>query len=71
MAEASGYTNKEEIAKISNDLNFTKKEVLNALMGVPYFESNCHTMVNVRNGKMFVEIVDARTIDIMRRNETK
>ena len=70
MAEAPRYTNKQETSKI-NDLNLIKNEVLDALTGVPYIGNNCFATVYVRDGKMFVEIVDSRTIDIMRREQEK
>ena len=44
---------------------------MDALTGVPLIENNCHTMVDVSDWKMFVEIVDAMTFDIMRRGEAK
>ena len=31
MSEASGYTNKQEITKINNDLNLIKYKVMNTL----------------------------------------
>ena len=67
MAEASGHTSKQEMAKINNALNLTKNEVADALTGVPQIENNCTTMDCVKDGKMFVEIVDARTKDIEKR----
>ena len=37
---------------------------------IPYIE-NCMMTAYVRNGKLFVEIIDGRTMDIMRREEEK
>ena len=71
MTEAFGYKSKQELIKINNDLNLVKNEVMDALTGVPYIEKNCFTTVYVRNGKMFVEIMDTRTIDIIKREEAK
>ena len=71
MTEAFGYKSKQELIKINDDLNLVKNEVMDALTGVPYIENSCFTTVYVRNGKMFVEIVDTRTIDIMKREEAK
>ena len=71
MTEASGPKNKQEISKINNSPNLIKNEVMDALTGVPLIENNCHTMVDVSDWKMFVEIVDAMTFDIMRRGEAK
>ena len=69
MTEASGYTNKQEIAKINNDLNLIKYKVMNTLAdNIPYIE-NCMMTTYVRNGKLFVEIIDGRTVDIMRREK--
>ena len=71
MAETSGYTNKQEILKINNDLNLIKNEGMNTLTdNIPYIE-NCMMMTYVRNGKLFVEIIDGRTVDVMRREEEK
>ena len=58
-----------EIHKINRDLNTIKDEVMNALTDVSYIENNCHTMIYVRDGKMFIEITDKRTIDIIRQEE--
>ena len=72
MTEAFGYKSKQELIKINNDLNLVKNEVMDASTGVPYIENNCFTTVYVRNGKkMFVEIMDTRTIDIIKREEAK
>ena len=69
MTEASGYTNKQEIAKINTDLNLIKYKVMNTLAdNIPYIE-NCMMTTYVRNGKLFVEIIDGRTVDIMRREK--
>ena len=69
MAEASGYTNEQEITKINNDLNLIKNEVMNTLTdNIPYIE-NCMMTTYVRNGKLIVEIIDRRTVDIMRREK--
>ena len=69
MAEASGYTNKQEIIRISNDLNLIKNEVMNTLTdNIPYIE-NCMMATYVRNGKLIVEITDGRTADMMRREK--
>ena len=35
---------------------------------IPYIE-NCMMTTYVRNGKLFVEIIDGRTVDIMRREK--
>ena len=71
MADASGYTNKQEITKISNDLNLIKNEVMNTLTdNIPYFE-HCMMATFVRNGKLIFEIIDGRTLDILRREEEK
>ena len=71
MAKASGHKSKQEIGKINSDLNLIKNEVMDALTGVPFIENKCFTKAYVRDGKMFVEIVDARTLDIMRREQEK
>ena len=71
MTEAFGYKSKQELTKINDDLNLVKNEVMDALTGVPYIENKCFTTVYVRNGKMFVEITDTRTIDIVKREEAK
>ena len=69
MAEASGYTNEQEITKINNDLNVIKNEVMNTLTdNIPYIE-NCMMTTYVRNGKLIVEIIDGRTVDSMRREK--
>ena len=69
MAEASGYTNKQEMIKINNDLNLIKNEVMNTLTdNIPYID-NCMMTTYVRNGKLIVEIIDGRTVDIMRREK--
>ena len=71
MAEASGYTNKQEITKINNDLNLIKNEVMNTLTdNIPHIE-NCMMTTYVRNGKLFVEIIDGRTVDVMRREDER
>ena len=69
MSEAFGYKSKQELIKVNDDLNLIKNEVMDALTGVPYVENNCFTTVYVRGGKMFVEIADTRTIDIMKQEE--
>ena len=71
MTEAFGYKSKQDLVKVNDDLNSVKNEVMDALTGVPYVENNCFTTIYVRNGKMFVEIVDTRTIDILKREEEK
>ena len=71
MAKVSGHKNKQERTKIDDGLNLIKDEITDALTGVPFIENNCFTMIYVKAGQMFVEIVDARTIDIMRREHTK
>ena len=71
MTEAFGYKSKQELTKINDDLNLVKNEVMDALTGVPYIENKCFTTIYVRNGKMFVEITDTRTIDIVKREEAK
>ena len=69
MAEASGYTNEQEISKINSDLNWIKIKVMNTLTdNIPYIE-NCMMTTYVRNGKLIVEILDGRTVDIMRREK--
>ena len=69
MAEASRYTNKQEITKTNNDLNLIKNEVMNTLTdNIPYI-GNCMMTTYVRNGKLIVEITDGRTVDIMRREK--
>ena len=69
MAEASGYTNKQEITKINNDLNLIKYKVMNTLTdNIPYIE-NCMMTTYVRNGKLIVEIIDERTVVILRREK--
>ena len=48
MAEASGYTDKQELTKINNDLNLIKNEVMNTLTdNIPYIE-NCMMTTYVR-----------------------
>ena len=71
MEEASGYKSKQQLIKVNDDLNFVKDELMDALTGVPYIENNCFTTIYVRNGKMFVEIVDTRTIDIMKQEKER
>ena len=66
LAEASGCTKKQELTTRNNDLNLVQNEVMDALTGVPFIENNCHTMVYVRDGEMFLELVDARTIGFVR-----
>ena len=62
MAEASGYTCKQEITKINNDLDLIKYKVMNTLTdNIPDIE-NCTMMTYVRNGTLTVEIVDGRTV---------
>ena len=69
MAEASGYTSKQEMTKINNDLNLIKNEIMNELTDIiPYIE-NCVMTTYVRNGKLVVEIIDGRTVDILRREK--
>ena len=71
MAEASGYTEKQEITKINNDLNLIQYKVMNTLAdSIPYIE-NCMMTTHVRNGNLVVEIIDGGTVDIMRREEEK
>ena len=71
MAEASGYTSKQEITKINNDLNLIKNEVMNELTdNIPYIE-NCVMTTYVRNGKLIVEIIDGRTVDNEKRKATR
>ena len=66
MAKASGHINKQEITKIKNDLSLIKNEVLNTLTdNIPYIE-NCMMTTSVRNGKLIVEIIDGRTMVIMK-----
>ena len=50
---------------VSISLQLLKNEVMDALTGVPY----CMTLIYVRNGKLFVELVDSRTIDISRQDK--
>ena len=71
MSEAFGYKSKQELVKINDDPNLVKNEVMNTLTdNIPYIE-NCVMTTYVRNGKLFVEITDGRTVDIMRREEEK
>ena len=71
MAEASGHKNQQEMTHINNDLNLIKYEVMNTLTdNIPYIE-NCMMATYVRNGKLIVEIIDGRTVDIMRREKQK
>ena len=71
MTEAFGYKSKQDLIKINDDLNLIKNEVTNTLTdNIPYIE-NCVMTTYVRNGKLFVEITDGRTVDIMRREEEK
>ena len=71
MTEAFGYKSKQDLIKIKDDLNLIKNEVMNTLTdNIPYIE-NCVMTTYVRNGKLFVEITDGRTVDIMRREEEK
>ena len=71
MTEAFGYKSKQDLIKINDDLNLIKNEVMNTLTdNVPYIE-NCVMTTYVRNGKLFAEITDGRTVDIMRREEEK
>ena len=74
MAEASGYTNNQEITKIKIDLNLIKDKVMNTLTdNIPYIDciENCMMATYVRNGKLVVEILDGRTVDIMKREQRK
>ena len=69
MSEASGYTNKQDITKINNDLNLIKYKVMSTLTdNIPYIE-NCTMTTYVRNGKLFVEIIDGITVDMMRKEK--
>ena len=62
MAEASGYTCKQEITKINNDLDLIKYKVMNTLTdNIPDIES-CTMMTYVKNRTLTVEIVDGRTV---------
>ena len=71
MAEASGYTCKQEITKINNDLDLIKYKVMNTLTdNIPDIE-NCTMMTYVRNGTLTVEIVDGRTVIYMRQEEER
>ena len=71
MTEAFGYKSKQDLITINDDLNLIKNEVMNTLTdNIPYIE-NCVMTTYVRNGKLFVEITDGRTVDIMRREEEK
>ena len=71
MSEAFGYKSKQELIKINDDLNLVKNGVMNTLTDfIPYIE-NCVMTTYVRNSKLFVEITDGRTVDIMRREEEK
>ena len=71
MAEASGYTKKQEMTKINNDLNLIKDKVMNTLTdNIPYIE-NCIMTTYVRNGKLVVEIIDGRTVDIMKQEKER
>ena len=71
MAEASGHNNKQELTKINNDLNLIKYDVMNTLTdNMPYIE-NCVMTTYVRNGKRIVELIDGRTVNIMRREEER
>ena len=66
MTEAFGYKSKQDLIKVNDDLNLIKNEVMNTLTdNIPYIE-NCVMTTYVRNGKLFVEITDGRTVDIMR-----
>ena len=66
MTEAFGYKSKQDLIKINDDLNLIKNEVMNTLTdNIPYIE-NCVMTTYVRNGKLFVEITDGRTVDIMK-----
>ena len=64
LAETS--ENPKQISEINKDLDTMKNNVLNALHEIPYIENNCTTMVYTKDGKMFVEIIDGRTVDIMK-----
>ena len=69
MPEASGKA--KQISKINKDLDLIKDKVMNTLYEIPYIENNCTTMIYVHDGKMIVEIVDARTIDIMKQEKER
>ena len=69
MAEASGYTSKQEKTKINNDLKLIKDEVISTLADNILYIENCFMTTYVRNGKLIVEIIDGRTVDMMRREK--
>ena len=69
MAEASGYTNQQEIVKTNNDLDLIKFKVTNTLTdNIPYIET-CMMTTYVKHGKLIVEIIDGGAVDIMRREK--
>ena len=69
MTEASGKA--KQISTINKDLDLIKDKVMSALYEIPYIENNCTTMIFVKDGKMIVELVDARTIDIMKQDKER
>ena len=69
MTEASGKA--KQISTINKDLDLIKDKVMNALYEIPYIENNCTTMIFVKDGKMIAELVDARTIDIMKQDKER
>ena len=55
----------------NNDLNWIKDTVMNTLTdNIPYIENRMMTTY-VRNGKLFVEIIDGRTVDIMKQQKER
>ena len=69
MTDASDYTRKQEMSRINNDPTLRKTEVLDALTGVSYIESKIVRLRFMQGMEMFEDIVDARTIDILRREK--
>ena len=55
LAEASGYTNKQELTQINNDLNLINYEVMNTLTDSMPFIDNCMMTTFVRHGKLIVK----------------
>ena len=54
---------------MNNDLKLINNEVMNTLAdSIPYIENGMMTTY-VRNGKLIVEIIDGRTVDILRREQ--
>ena len=71
MAETFEDKYKQELTKINENLNLLKYDVMNVLTdNIPHIEK-CAMMAYVKNGKMFIEITDAKTVDIIKHEMTQ